>query len=234
MSEPSTPAASSGAPVVLAFDTTGSACSVAVGRGEAVLAYERLEMQHGHAEVLLPMIGRVMQAARLLPVDIVIVAATVGPGGFTGIRAGLAAAHGLALAAKARLVGISSFSAVAAQIAGNSAPLLVALDSRRADFYVQLFDRYGGRCGEPAAILPEDLAAWVEDRSLIVAGNAAEAAAATLREHVPIGVLPDSAPDARGVLAALHRWPERTDPSAHPLYLRPPDVSLPKSGRGSL
>ena len=80
-------------PVVLAFDTAGSACSVAVGRDGDVLAYERREMRHGHAEALLPMIDRVMAAAGLARAPIDLVAVSTGPGGFTGIRAGLAGAR---------------------------------------------------------------------------------------------------------------------------------------------
>jgi tRNA threonylcarbamoyladenosine biosynthesis protein TsaB len=213
------------APVVLAFDTAGSACSVAVGSGDLLLACERQEMRHGHAEALLPMIDRTIAAAGLATADIGTVAATVGPGGFTGIRAGLAAAHGVALAAGARLLGITSFAAVAALVPPGGPRLLVALDSRRADFYAQLFDSRGEPCGKPAALPPEQLAAWVGDGEILVAGDAAAEAADILRTRV----LPGSAPDARGVLSALRRWPERADPAAEPLYLRPPDVSFPKT-----
>jgi tRNA threonylcarbamoyladenosine biosynthesis protein TsaB len=217
------------APVVLAFDTAGSACSVAVGRGDRVLARERREMRHGHAEALLPMIDRVVAAAGLVPADIDVIAVSVGPGGFTGIRAGLAAAHGLALASGARLFGISSFAAVAGPIPPADARLLVALDSRREDLYVQLFDASGDPCTEPTALLPDRLAAWVGAGEIIVAGDAVETAAAALEEPPPRQISPSSAPDAEGVLTALRRWPERADPAARPLYLRPPDVSFPKA-----
>ncbi|HTW52670.1 MAG TPA: tRNA (adenosine(37)-N6)-threonylcarbamoyltransferase complex dimerization subunit type 1 TsaB [Stellaceae bacterium] len=222
-----------GAPVVLAFDTAGSACSVALGRGEAVLAHERRAMRYGHAEALLPMIDRVATAAGLAPDEIDMVAVTVGPGGFTGIRAGLAAAHGLALAAGARLVGISSFAAVAAGFSDGEPRLLVALDSRRADLYVQLFGARRAPAGEPAAVPPERLAAWAGDGELAIAGDAVEAAIGALGPHRKPKIWPNSAPDALGVLAALRRWPDRTDPLARPLYLRPPDVSFPKAQRGT-
>jgi tRNA threonylcarbamoyladenosine biosynthesis protein TsaB len=219
-------------PVVLAFDTAGSACSVAVTRGDSVLGAERHAMRHGHAEALLPMIGRVIKAAGLAPVDIDGVAVTVGPGGFTGIRAGIAAAHGLALGCDAPLLGVTSFAAVAAPILVADARLLVALDSRRADFYVQLFATTGVPITEPAAIPPEQLGAWVGEAPVRIAGDVAEAAAAVLSAHRDIELVANSAPDARGVLAAIQRWPERADPMAHPLYLRPPDVSFPKARRG--
>jgi len=88
---------------LLAIETAGSACSAAVARGGLVLAAERLRLRHGHAEVLFPMIERVMQEAGLAPAQLDAVAAAIGPGGFTGIRVGLAAAHGIALAVGARL-----------------------------------------------------------------------------------------------------------------------------------
>jgi tRNA threonylcarbamoyladenosine biosynthesis protein TsaB len=216
-------------PAVLAFDTAGSACSVAVGRGDRVLGAERQAMRHGHAEALLPMIGRVMQAAGLGPTDIDHVAVSVGPGGFTGIRAGIAAAHGLALGAGATLLGITSFAAVAAAIRVAEARLLVALDSRRADIYVQLFDPSGAPMTEPATVSPERLGAWVGEAPVRVAGDAAESVAAALSTRRNVELVGNSAPDATGVLAAVRRWPERADPVAHPLYLRAPDVSFPTS-----
>jgi tRNA threonylcarbamoyladenosine biosynthesis protein TsaB len=221
------------APLVLAFDTAGPACSVAIGRGDSVLAHERRDMRHGHAEALLPMIDRVVAAAKLGPDDIDCVAVSVGPGGFTGIRAGLAVAHGLTLATGARLFGVSSLAAVAALVPIAESRLLVALDSRRADLYVQLFDRDGAPRTEPMAILPENLAGWVGDGVLRIAGDAAEAAAAALAQRPRIEIVPGSAPDACGVLAAVRHWPALADPIGQPVYLRPPDVSLPKPGRGA-
>jgi len=221
------------APVILAFDTAGSACSVALAHGNAVLAHERREMRHGHAEALLPMIDRVVAAGGLAPSEIDVVAVTVGPGGFTGIRAGLAAAHGLTLAAGARLVGISSFAAVAGSIAESGLPLLVALDSRREDLYVQRFDALHAPMSEPAAVPPDQLATWLGEGGVAIAGDAVEVAAAALGSRRQLQIVPNSAPDALGALAALRRWPERGDPAARPLYLRPPDVSFPKARGGT-
>jgi len=219
------------APVVLAFDTAGSACSVAIARGHDLLAHERRDMRHGHAEALLPMIDRVMTATGLSPTDIDTVAVTVGPGGFTGIRAGLAAAHGLALAAGAELVGVSSFTAVAAPIPESGISLLVVLDSRRDDLYVQLFDATHAPVAGPEATPPDRFARWIGDGAVAVAGDAVEAAVAALGNRPGVRLVARSEPDALGVLAALRRWPGWVDPGAHPLYLRPPDVSFPKARR---
>ncbi|MGH7060912.1 MAG: tRNA (adenosine(37)-N6)-threonylcarbamoyltransferase complex dimerization subunit type 1 TsaB, partial [Stellaceae bacterium] len=148
-------------PLVLAIDTAGAACSVAVGRGDGLLGTEELAMAHGQAEALLPMVDRVMRAVPLQPAALDIVAATVGPGSFTGIRVGLAAARGIALACGAPLVGVSAFAATAGAVASDRRAgcdfllrdvLLIALESRRADLFVQLFDPALRPLSEPIAL----------------------------------------------------------------------------------
>jgi tRNA threonylcarbamoyladenosine biosynthesis protein TsaB len=212
---------------ILALDTAGSACSVAIERDGEVVVAHRQEMRHGHAEALMPMVDAAMREASLTPTELDAVAVSLGPGGFTGIRVGLAAAHGVALASGARLVGVTSFAAVASSVEADG-PVLVALDSRRADFYVQLFNPGG----EPEAVLPDRLAGWIVekigDAPLIVAGDAAEAAASALAGRAQVIALPGTSPDARGVLAAARRILEDTaePPGPRALYLRPPDVSF--------
>jgi tRNA threonylcarbamoyladenosine biosynthesis protein TsaB len=222
-------------PTLLAIDTAGSACSVALGHGGAVLAAERLAMRYGHAEALVPMIDRVMAAAALPRSALDGVAVAVGPGGFTGIRVGLGAAQGIALALNLQLIGVSSFAAVAAALPAAPGVALVALDSRREDLYVQLFDRAAGvPLAQPAAIMPEDLAehirALVGDQTLLLAGDMAEPAAAVLGGRFAAEIAAGSAPDATGVVTAalcqIRREPAGSP--ARPLYLRPPDVTLPK------
>jgi tRNA threonylcarbamoyladenosine biosynthesis protein TsaB len=232
------------APVLLAIETAGSNCSAAVARGDAVVASECRALRHGHAEALFPMIEQVMAEAAMRPSQLGSVAAAIGPGGFTGIRVGLAAAHGIALAVGARLIGVTGFAAVAASVgaaAGSAADgddraaLLVALDSRRADLYVQLFaPGTVTPLAAPAALLPECLADYVArlagDMPMLIAGDAAEAAAAALGQHAGLAIARGSAPDARGVIAAaLHQMPfaAAADP-VRPFYLRPPDVTLPR------
>jgi tRNA threonylcarbamoyladenosine biosynthesis protein TsaB len=214
-----------------------------------VRAAELRALRHGHAEALLPMVERVMAAAGLTPSQLGAVAVAIGPGGFTGIRVGLAAAHGIALAVGARLVGISSFAAVAARVAmlgdrgGES--LLVALDSRRADLYVQLFAGDAMTpLAAPRALLADRLGEYVAhfavglrpaslsagDGRLLIAGDAAAAAGAALGDRVGWTIAGDSAPDARGVAAAALRelGSGAMAGPVRPLYLRPPDVTLAK------
>jgi tRNA threonylcarbamoyladenosine biosynthesis protein TsaB len=224
---------------LLAIDTAGSNCSAAIADDAGtVLAVERLGLRHGHAEALLPMIDRVTARAGITPSQIEFVAAAVGPGGFTGIRAGLAAAQGIVIATGACSIGVSSFAAVAAAVpeaAFDACPrLLVALDSRRADLYVQLFSREGpAPIGPPQALLPSGLAEYIAGAAagapLLVAGDAATIAATALGGCCEVAIAENSAPDALGVVAAaLHRMRSGAPPEPlRPFYLRPPDVTLP-------
>ena len=233
-------------PVVLAIDSAGLACSAVVAVGDTILSTERVETRHSQAEALMPMVDAAMRKAGLPPAALDLVAATVGPGSFTGIRVGLAAARGIALATGAQLVGVSSFEAVAASLAqglaqpdcGDVQFLLIALESRREDLYVQLFAIPWNPVGPPASMMPaalgEAVNAAVDSAPLLIAGDAAQRAALVLSNCADTIIVGDSAPDAVGVLrAGLRRWRSGAVDAPRPLYLRPPDVTLPSSRRAS-
>ena len=229
-------------PVVLAFDSAGLVCSVLVAAGANVLAQDRLATAHGQAEHLLPMIDAAIRRAHLSPSTIDLIGVTVGPGSFTGIRVALSAARGIELSTRARLIGVTSFEAVAAEFAPlarkHSCHLLIALESRREDIYVQIFDRIGTALIEPSAIPPQSLSAaldqWIGTAPVLVAGDAAMRAVRALGTRGSTNAIEASAPDAAGVLrAVLRRWRAREpDSRAVPLYLRAPDVTLPSSRKG--
>jgi len=195
-------------------------------------------MRHGHGEALLPMIDTVVRQAGLSPAALGVVAVSTGPGGFTGIRVGLAAARGIATAIGAPLIGVSSFAAVAGKIATCPVHrrILVALDSRRAELYVKPLSGAGTPLAPPAAVLPGDLAQFVAAtigaEPLLLAGNAVDIAASALAAHTDVEVASGSEPDALGVLATAHRVSHEgaeLEP-ARPLYIRAPDVTLAKTG----
>jgi tRNA threonylcarbamoyladenosine biosynthesis protein TsaB len=114
--------------------------------------------------------------------------------------------------------------------------LLVALESRRADLYVQFFDLTGAALSEPAAVLPDALGAAVAGaapaRPLAVIGDAAIRAAAALAGRSAVAIVADQPPPVTGLLkAALRGWRDgaRGGPVA-PLYLRPPNVTVTPAG----
>jgi tRNA threonylcarbamoyladenosine biosynthesis protein TsaB len=192
---------------------------------------------HGQAEILMPMVDAVMREAGVPPAELDFVAVTLGPGSFTGIRVGLAAARGIALATEARLLGVTSFEAVAAGGPfGCDEPrlALVALESRREDLFIQLFEGALNPVGEPAAVTPPDLGAAVDaaigDAPLLIAGDAACHAARLLATRPNTARREASVPIAIGALRVGLRRLQfgEADTAARPLYLRPPGITLPK------
>src|SRR5213595_3592311 len=118
---------------VLAIDTALEACSAAVlDTNSGIAASETLAMTRGHAEAVTPLIARVMSAAAIEFVDLDRIAVTTGPGSFTGLRVGISAARGIALAAGKPAVGLSTLSTLAApHVAARSDHVIIAaIDGR--------------------------------------------------------------------------------------------------------
>ena len=220
---------------VLAFDAAGNGCSAAVLRDGHIAARRFAAMARGQTEQLLPMIGTVLGEAGLPINALDLIAVTVGPGAFTGLRIGIAAARGLALASGVPALGITSFAAVAAQVPRDTRAgrvLVVALDSRRAELYLQAFDAAGVALGEGALGAPADLAAWVPPGPLLLAGDAAPTLAAALAGRRPAVAPGAGIADAADVarLAASAWRPGLRPAPPRPLYLRAPDTTAPRPG----
>src|SRR5688500_10065550 len=125
--------------LVLAIDTALAACSAAVlDTARGIVASASEPMVRGQAEVLMPMVARVMREAGVDFEALDRVAVTVGPGSFTGLRVGIAAARGIALAAGKPAVGLSTLAAFAAPhiAADHTAPVVAAIDARHAQVYL--------------------------------------------------------------------------------------------------
>src|SRR5262245_51324118 len=133
---------------VLAIDTALEACSVAVldTAHADTRVQESLPMQRGHAEALMPLIERMLNRAQLDASALDRIAVTIGPGSFTGLRVGIAAARGIALASGKPAVGLSTLAAFAAPLiaADDTLPVVVAIDARHDHVYLQVFGP-GGR-----------------------------------------------------------------------------------------
>lgn len=219
--------------LVLAFDTTAAACSVALVRDGARLAHGRDIMEQGQAEALLPLIGRIMADANVAYADLDRIAVTIGPGSFTGVRVGLATARALGLAAGKPVIGVSSLEVVAAAVPPAEREMdtvLAAIDTKRGELYVQLFDaRTTAPQGDPIALPPTQIPQWLGETKVIVAGDGAYEAV----KYLPGARLSaaDPLPDAV-LLARLAstRRAEATGPL--PLYVLPPKITLaPDGGR---
>ena len=150
---------------ILALDTSMGACSAALlavdGAARTLVLREAL-MARGHAEALMPMVAEVMQESGTAFAELDLIAATVGPGSFTGVRIAIAAARGLALVTHAGLFGTDSLSVMArsalASGAVGAAPFAVAVDARRGMLYLGLYDEAARKIEGPLLIAPDEAA----------------------------------------------------------------------------
>ncbi|MFQ5958046.1 MAG: tRNA (adenosine(37)-N6)-threonylcarbamoyltransferase complex dimerization subunit type 1 TsaB [Alphaproteobacteria bacterium] len=225
---------------VLALDTATAACSVALWGSGALRARRFAAMTRGHAEALMPMVEETMAEAGLAYADLDAVAATVGPGTFTGLRVGLAAARGLALAAGLPVLGVTTLEALAHGLAPGACAgrsVVAALDARRGEVYVQQFDAARVPLGPPQTAVPAAAAAALPAGPVVLVGDSAAlvvAALADVRDDVAVAQAP-RLPDAATVagiaarrFAAADAAPPERPPS--PLYLRPPGAKVPLRG----
>src|SRR6266481_9195600 len=139
--------------LILAIDTALDACAAAVLDTDAskIVAQESLPMKRGHAEALMPLIARVMKASGVAFNALDRIAATTGPGSFTGLRVGLSAARGIALAANKPVVGLTTLSAYAAPVVSQNGeqPVMSAIDARHDHVYFQVVSGNGGSLIRP-------------------------------------------------------------------------------------
>jgi tRNA threonylcarbamoyladenosine biosynthesis protein TsaB len=207
---------------ILAFDCAGAQCAAAILSDGDILATRRVLAERGHAQLLIPMLVGLLDEVGLEFSDIDRFAVTTGPGSFTGIRVALAAAHGLALGTGKPIIGITVFEAMAAATIGSSR-LLVAIDSRRAELFVQLFDPAGVPLTEPAMLPPVSVADWAGPGALALTGDAA----ALIAPHLA-GMI-DNPPESWAVqvdpvIVARLAYDRPIGLPPAPFYLRAPDA----------
>lgn len=219
--------------LILAIDTALDACAAAVLDTDAnkLVAQESLPMKRGHAEALMPLLDRVMKAAAVPFADLDRIAVTTGPGSFTGLRVGLSAARGLALAANKPVVGVTTLSAfAAAPVSENGdAPVMSVIDARHDQVYFQVVSGSGGTLIRPRiAPIDEALGAARFGAPRLV-GNAAQLVADRWpAEMPPIEIKQQPAPEIAWV-AWLGAAVSPNIAPARPYYLRAPDAK-PQAG----
>jgi tRNA threonylcarbamoyladenosine biosynthesis protein TsaB len=229
---------------VLAFDCSGAACSVAIamadGRDIRLLSRHAQQMQRGHAAALAPMIQAALADAGLRPADLHLLAVTIGPGSFTGVRIGLATARGLALALGLPLAGLTTTDTLLAGVAAadcgrahqQGRRLMAAIDTHRGDYYAAFGDAPSPFIADAAQV-----ASLCAGRSLLIVGDgAASLCAALAAAGIDALPAPPATPDAKAIarlalLRGIDHWrtANHRDGMPRPLYLRPAEVSLPRA-----
>jgi tRNA threonylcarbamoyladenosine biosynthesis protein TsaB len=220
---------------VLAIDTALEACSAAMlDTGGRIAASETVVMTRGHAEALMPLIARVMIRAGTEFGDLDRIAVTTGPGSFTGLRVGISAARGIALAAGKSAIGLSTLAGFAAPLIADddSTQVVAAIDARHDHIYLQVFGVNGRTLVGPRTATVRDAARAAMTAPARIIGSAAKKLAAAWPKGAepPLLVEQRGAPDidwiARlGAAAAEAHGPPK------PLYLRAPDAQPQNAAR---
>ncbi len=211
--------------MMLAIDTALENCAVGLSLSGETMVRVRV-IGRGHAEVLIGEIAALLAEAGVRADALERIAVSVGPGSFTGLRVGIAAARGLALVRRIPVVGISTLHAHAAHasaIGSGGRPILVLLPARGTEAFGQLFSAAGEPLEAAIAAPIEGFAARAEAQGLAVAG-----AGATLLGDAFTPLHRDSAPR----IETLLELGAKLDPASHPpkpLYVKPPDA-VPQAG----
>jgi len=191
-------------------------------------------MERGHAEALLPLIERVMARVEGGFASLDRVAVTVGPGSFTGLRVGIAAARAIGVACKVPVIGVSTLAALAAPLILEQKPGLVAvaIDARHGNVYFAAFGPDGRATSAPRVLPPREAVRSLGAGPVWLAGSGAaqlaiEASAAgteieIARENTGLDIVFVA---KLGLLADPALAPPR------PLYLKAPDAKLPEAAQ---
>jgi tRNA threonylcarbamoyladenosine biosynthesis protein TsaB len=218
---------------VLAVDTSTMAGGVALVDDTRVVGESLLDVRTTHSERLMLAVERVLADAGWAPASLDGLAVAVGPGSFTGLRIGLAAVKGLALALGRPIAAVPTLDAMAAGLPWTVRPVCPVLDARKGEVYACLF-RWDGvamrREWEYLALAPEALAARLSEPVIGVGDGAALIGSPFLTVTLPV---------RRGPSAAVVGWlgqerlrrGETVDAAALvPLYLRPSEAELKRRG----
>ena len=200
---------------VLAIETASEACSVALIEDGALLAHDHRVLGRGHAEHLVPMIADLPGRGRAKRIHV-----SLGPGSFTGVRIGIAAARALGLAWGAQVLGYPTLSLLASRAPGQD--VLVCVQGGHGEWFVQPFDAQGTAV-KPVASMTPQAAVEVFDQKVIVGSKAQEFADLRGGDDAR-----DMLPDARFALDLAER---HLQADLAPIYGRGPDAKLPQARR---
>jgi tRNA threonylcarbamoyladenosine biosynthesis protein TsaB len=205
--------------LLLAFDTSTPAVTVALHDGTQVLAARTVVDARRHGELLAPGIAHVLADAGASASDLTGIAVGVGPGPFTGLRIGLMTARAMGDALSIPITGVCTLDVIAAAVV-SAQPFVVATDARRREVYWATYDADGTRIDGPRVEHPADVQ-W---------RGAAYGAGALMYPETFVDARRPEYPDA-GVLASMVATGRATVLPPDPLYLRRPDAVEPSPRR---
>lgn len=208
--------------LTLGIDSAGLEMGAALARNGRVMATRKTSERRGQGEILPVFLDEMLAEAGATYADMTAIAIATGPGSFTGLRMGIAAAQGLSRATGCRLIGLDRFTLVT-KGCGQAPRLAIILDSLRDELYV----RFGAE--KPVMLTAGQILSRVLAEGWSVAGDGV-AALGTLSPS--LSVLDEgftAATLAEWAASALSSSEAESSRSVMPYYLRPPDISLPRS-----
>ena len=217
---------------ILAFETSAKAASVALTDGGKLLAESYQNTGMTHSQTLMVMAQDLLKTCGLSPKDVDAVAVAAGPGSFTGVRIGVAAAKGFAWGGELPCYGVSTLEAMARSLGVWQGYIVPAMDARRSQVYTAIFHAEKGvlsRVEEDMAISLQELGEKIKnyEESIFLVGDGAQLCYNTLLEEVPALVLPPEHrmhQRAAGVALAAQVMADAGDPGngaeLTPNYLR--------------
>ena len=209
--------------LALAFECAGSGLNAALAEDGDVLAREQLSMDRGQPAVLVPTLQALFKSAHRQPGALDRIGVTLGPGGFTGIRLGIATGLGLARSAGADFFGLNAFDVFAAP-ESDTRNLGVVIESRREELFVRTYDATGAARTPDGLLTPQEIderfseTRWIGSASSRVATDTV-----------------DSSPDMAWVARHLSKdpvapgWLRNGQGQQSPLYMRAPEIGAPKN-----
>ena len=228
--------------LIAGIDTATAQVSVAVGGHEGVLASTQSVRGRQHAEILTPSIEFVCRQARIELSEISVVAVDLGPGLFTGLRVGVAAAKAMAHALGVPMIGVRSLDLLAFPVRFTSRLIVATIDARRGELFYAFYRQVPGgvqRISEHFVGSPEDLASelMAASEECLLVGDGAIRYREVFEGLKKCEIVEEgfAYPSASSLVLLAHAKALREDwvkPwDLQPLYLRKPDAEINWSTR---
>jgi tRNA threonylcarbamoyl adenosine modification protein YeaZ len=218
---------------LLAIDTACGLASAALIKGDALLGAKHSTQISKQAEELMPLIDSLLATHALSYAALNHMAVSIGPGSFTGVRIGLAAAQGIALARNIPLCGITTLEATALRFVRGQKPsqrFLVALNAQRGQAFVQAFDinnEWPKAAGDAALVALEEVTSHAKSNNASIITGTCEGLLTPLKGQTITGAVEYSAEEI--VALAGRAIAQKRTIAAVPFYIREPDAKLPKA-----
>lgn len=214
----------------LAFDTTANGCAIALLDNNKIIGKYDEEMDFGQAEVLIPQIEKLLQQNNLTFAQIGLLGVCTGPGSFTGVRSSIAAARAFALAnPQMTITGVSAFEAYmhSLDISELSRLNAVIIETKRDDFYFQLFNGKSEKLEDAAALPYEQIIDKLKGQTVTLIGNGVERFLDKPSGLILHAIRMDKSANIADIAAcAIQKYQSKKINYPKPLYLRPADVCV--------